>query len=187
MKKVVKHTVDKIEYDCDICGKQQFSDRDYSADEQLQRCIICGKFVCPNCRESYGEYYCLNCSSLLDEISNQQLMSEQEDREQLSHERRRPTIICLCGSTRFQNAFMSEYAKLSEQGNIVLTVSKLIPQHEDISPELDKMRKWLHFRKIDLADEVMILNVGGYIGESTRSELEYAKQHGKTIKYLEAI
>ena len=80
---------------------------------------------------------------------------------------------------------MSEYARLSEQGNIVLTVSKLIPQHEDIEPRLDKMRKWLHFRKIDLADEVLILNVGGYIGESTKGELEYARQHGKTIKFLE--
>jgi hypothetical protein len=98
---------------------------------------------------------------------------------------KKPKIVCLCGSTRFQSAFMSEYARLSEQGNIVLTVSKLIPQHEDIEPRLDKMRKWLHFRKIDLADEVLILNVGGYIGESTKGELEYARQHGKTIKFLE--
>ena len=43
----------------------------------------------------------------------------------------------------------------------------------------------LHKRKIDLADEILVLNVGGYIGESTRSEIEYAKAHNKTIRYLE--
>jgi hypothetical protein len=42
----------------------------------------------------------------------------------------------------------------------------------------------LHKRKIDLADEVMVLNVGGYIGDSTRSEIEYAVKTGKTVKYL---
>lgn len=44
----------------------------------------------------------------------------------------------------------------------------------------------LHKRKIDLADEVLVLNVGGYIGDSTRSEIEYAKVHGKPVKYLES-
>ena len=44
----------------------------------------------------------------------------------------------------------------------------------------------LHKRKIDLADEVFVLNVGGYIGSSTRSEIEYAEAHGKPVTYLEA-
>ena len=43
----------------------------------------------------------------------------------------------------------------------------------------------LHKRKIDLADDVLILNVGGYIGESTRSELNYARAHGKPVRFLE--
>ena len=43
----------------------------------------------------------------------------------------------------------------------------------------------LHLRKIDLADEVMVLNVGGYIGDSTRREIEYANAHGKPVRYLE--
>ena len=43
----------------------------------------------------------------------------------------------------------------------------------------------MHKRKIDMADEIFVINVGGYIGESTRSEIEYAKAHGKKIRYLE--
>ncbi len=51
---------------------------------------------------------------------------------------------------------------------------------QDVADRLDE----LHLRKIDLADEVFILNVGGYIGESTRKEIEYAQRQGKPIKYL---
>ena len=43
----------------------------------------------------------------------------------------------------------------------------------------------MHKRKIDMADEIFVINVGGYIGDSTRSEIEYAKAHGKKVKYLE--
>ena len=45
----------------------------------------------------------------------------------------------------------------------------------------------IHKRKIDMADEIFVINVDGYIGESTRSEIEYAKQNGKVINYLENI
>ncbi len=45
----------------------------------------------------------------------------------------------------------------------------------------------LHKRKIDLADEALILNVGGYIGESTRSELEYAQAHSKRVRFWEPV
>jgi len=74
-------------------------------------------------------------------------------------------------------------------GKIVLTIgcnTHDIARSEELKsykPMLDK----LHIRKIDLADEVLILNVGGYIGESTRSELKYAVEHGKTVAYLEEI
>ena len=52
---------------------------------------------------------------------------------------------------------------------------------QDVADMLDE----LHLRKIDLADTVWILNVGGYIGESTRKELEYAQRIGKRILFLE--
>jgi len=100
----------------------------------------------------------------------------------------KPKIVCLCGSGRFKDAF--EQAEFDEtlKGNIVLTIgcnTKDIARTGDLShykPMLDE----LHLRKIDLADEVLILNVGGYIGESTKRELEYARQHNKEIRFLEA-
>ena len=103
-------------------------------------------------------------------------------------------VICLCGSTRFTNEMMQltwEYAKLG-----VLALGWLVrPLHEGETQDHHLAEKegvaelfdTLHFRKIDLADEVLILNVGGYIGESTRSELEYALVHGKKVRYLNPV
>lgn len=96
----------------------------------------------------------------------------------------RPTIVCLCGSTRFVDTFVQAYADETDAGRIVLSVGRFKPVHgwdEKKKAELDE----LHLRKIDLADEVLILNVGGYIGESTRHELDYAKRIGKTVRFLE--
>jgi hypothetical protein len=107
----------------------------------------------------------------------------------------RPKVICLCGSTRFYDQFQeSNYAE-TMKGNVVLSVgfyphAKAKHGHgEGIGHDsLEKIKlDELHKRKIDLADEVLILNVGGYIGESTRSEINYAVAHGKPVKYLEPI
>ena len=94
-------------------------------------------------------------------------------------------VICLCGSTRFKQAFHEAYAKLSDEGSIVLSVSRLDPQHEAVCEAQDIIRHKLHLRKIELADEILVLNVGGYIGESTRNEIDHAKFLGKPILYLE--
>jgi len=99
----------------------------------------------------------------------------------------RPTIVCLCGSGRFKAAF--EQAEFDETlaGRIVLTIgcnTKDIARDVDwrhVKPMLDE----LHLRKVDLADEVLVLNVGGYIGESTAREVAYAVAAGKTMRYLE--
>lgn len=108
------------------------------------------------------------------------------------HADERPTIVCLCGSTKFMAAFKKANLDFTLSGQIVLTVGadksdlELLQEGtltEDIKVRLDE----LHKRKIDLADEVFVLNVGGYIGESTRSEIEYAKLHEKPIRYLEAL
>lgn len=105
-----------------------------------------------------------------------------------------PTIVCLCGSTRFMDAFFEVGWQETLAGKIVLSVG--VCKHtecmdggghgaEFLGPEVVTALDELHFRKIDLADEVLILNVGGYIGESTRNELEYAQKMGKPIRYLE--
>lgn len=104
----------------------------------------------------------------------------------------RPTIVVLCGSTRFGEAFRAANLAETVAGRIVLSIGCDTKSDTELAEagdvdftalktELDD----LHKRKIDLADEVLVLNVGGYVGESTRSEVEYAAQRRKPIRWLE--
>ncbi len=105
----------------------------------------------------------------------------------------RPAIVCLCGSTRFTDIMLVKQWELRKQGCIVLSWCALpdsyfqgedkahIGDQEGVRKIVDE----LHLRKIDLADEVLILNVGGYIGESTQRELDYARSKGKKVSFLE--
>ena len=98
----------------------------------------------------------------------------------------RPTIVCLCGSTRFQEEFEAAQAALTDRGRIVLSVGRF--GHKDgldMDGEHKKMLDDLHKRKIDLADVVFVINPGGYIGESTKSEIEYAKLTNTPVEYME--
>jgi len=100
---------------------------------------------------------------------------------------RRPTVVCFCGSVRFIADFRS-MAKIEEHnGNIVLSFE---PGPSDIeTTALHAARKErldeLHLRRIDLCDEILVINVNGYVGESTLREIDYAKAHGKGVRYLE--
>jgi hypothetical protein len=99
----------------------------------------------------------------------------------------KPKIICLCGSTRFKDQFEKANRILTMKGIIVLSVgvfghSDMVPLSESEKNMLDE----LHRRKIDLADEILVLNVGGYIGSSTSSEIDYAIEHKKPVTYLES-
>jgi hypothetical protein len=106
---------------------------------------------------------------------------------------KQPTIVCLCGSTRFSEAFHDANLRETLDGKIVLTIgcdmrsdAELFADKNEIELKLIKARlDVLHLRKIDLADEVLILNVDGYVGESTRRELEYARAEGKRVRWLE--
>jgi hypothetical protein len=101
-----------------------------------------------------------------------------------------PTITVLCGSTRFYDEFQRANYDLTMAGHIVLSVGFYphAPQaHGEgvgCTPEQKVALDELHKRKIDLADEVLVLNPGGYIGESTRSEIDYATATGKQVRYL---
>jgi len=102
----------------------------------------------------------------------------------------RPEIVCLCGSTRFMDWFNEVGWLLTMEGKIVLSVGvskHLPPDHggEAMGPEVAARLDELHLRKIDLADRIFVLNVDGYIGESTRREIEYATAHDKPVTYLE--
>jgi len=96
-------------------------------------------------------------------------------------------IITLCGSTKFKDEFIAQQKRLTLEGNIVISVGLFGHSGDDeewteqTKPMLDDMHK----RKIDLADEIFVINVGGYIGSSTRSEIDYAILTNKPVKYLE--
>jgi hypothetical protein len=95
-------------------------------------------------------------------------------------------IITLCGSTKFKDEFIAEQKRLTLEGNIVISVG-LFGHSGDEDVWLEKTKMMLddmHKRKIDLADEIFVINVGGYIGLSTRGEIEYALKIGKTVRYM---
>ncbi|WP_324729451.1 hypothetical protein VO178_02445 [Lysinibacillus fusiformis] len=94
-------------------------------------------------------------------------------------------IITLCGSTKFKEDFELINRNLTLEGNIVLSVGVFEHSNkESITTEQKAKLDDLHKKKIDLSDEIYVINVGGYIGESTASEIEYAKKMKKGIKYL---
>ena len=98
-----------------------------------------------------------------------------------------PEIVCLCGSTRFEETYREENERLTREGKIVLSVG--VFGHADDGPDLSEDEKAaldeLHERKIDLADRVHVINVDGYVGDSTRSEIAYARAHDVPITWLE--
>ena len=103
-------------------------------------------------------------------------------------------VITLCGSTRFKDAFMEVQKQLTLDGNIVISVGLFghsgdnevwEGMDEDTLTKTKLMLDDMHKRKIDMSDGIYVINVGGYIGDSTRSEIEYAKRTGKDIQYLE--
>ena len=108
----------------------------------------------------------------------------------------RPHVVCLCGSTRFYELFQQYNFQRTMLGQIVLSVGfyphadafagrQLHGEDVGVTAEQKQQLDELHKRKIDLADEVLILNKDGYIGNSTRGELMYAWRHGKEITFLE--
>ena len=103
-------------------------------------------------------------------------------------------VITLCGSTRFKDEFMEANKRLTLQGNIVISVGLFghsgdnevwENMDEGTLTKTKEMLDDIHKRKIDMADEIFVINVKGYIGDSTRSEIEYALKHNKVVRYLE--
>jgi len=107
----------------------------------------------------------------------------------------RPKVICLCGSTRFTREMLIKQWEFTKQGYIVLSWCALpddyyegdekahIGDQEGVKKLVDEVHK----RKIDISDEVFVINIGGYIGDSTRSEIDYAIAHNKPVNYLEPL
>jgi hypothetical protein len=112
-----------------------------------------------------------------------------------AQEKARPVIVCLCGSTRFWRTFQEAGLKETLAGRIVLSIGAASGTDDDHfgnlpREEYDRVKEMLdqlHLRKIDLADEVLILNVDGYVGPSTSRELAYARGLGKTVRFWEEV
>lgn len=96
-------------------------------------------------------------------------------------------VITLCGSTRFKEAFLEAQKRLTLQGYIVISVGLFGHSGDDEvwTEGTKEMLDDMHKRKIDMADEIYVINVGGYIGKSTKSEIKYAIKTGKKVNYLE--
>ena len=96
-------------------------------------------------------------------------------------------IITLCGSTKFKTQFLEQAKRLTLLGDIVLMPHVFMHDGDFISDEQKEKLDELHKQKIDLSDGILVLNINGYIGNSTKSEIKYAKKHDKTIMYLEEV
>ncbi len=103
-----------------------------------------------------------------------------------------PRVVTLCGSTRFMEAFHEAGWSETLKGHIVLSVGvskHLPPDHggESLGQSVVEMLDELHWRKIDMSDEVLVLNIGGYVGHSTGREIAYAESIGVPIRYIEPL
>lgn len=108
----------------------------------------------------------------------------------------KPKIICICGSTRFADLHAIKRWEFEKDGKAICLMINYLPSwyvkihgwnepdHLGEQVENKKILDELHLRKIDLADEVFVINKDSYIGESTRREIEYAKAKGKPVRYL---
>ena len=96
-------------------------------------------------------------------------------------------VITLCGSTRFKEQFLEAQKRLALEGCIVLSVGLFghSGDEEVWQPGMKEMLDDMHLQKIDMSDGIYVINVGGYIGESTGREIAYAEKSGKIIKYFE--
>ena len=107
---------------------------------------------------------------------------------QIENNLMQPKIVTLCGSTKFKEEFFKANERLTLSGYIVLSVGFFM--HSDsriIDAAVKEQLDELHKRKIDISDSILVLNVGGYIGESTQSEITYALSQGKDVEYLEPV
>lgn len=96
-------------------------------------------------------------------------------------------VVTLCGSTKFKDQFFEVQKKLTLQGYIVISVGLFGHSGDDEvwTEGTKEMLDDMHKRKIDMADEIFVINVNHYVGSSTSSEIEYALAHGKKVTYLE--
>jgi hypothetical protein len=97
----------------------------------------------------------------------------------------RPEIVCICGSTRFVAEMRAANRDLTFAGVIVVAPGEAGESEGVVAPEQKAVLDDLHLRKIDLADRVLVVNPGGYVGDSTRREIAYAHATGTPVSYTD--
>ena len=99
------------------------------------------------------------------------------------------SVITLCGSTKFKDDFIAVQKQLTLEGKIVLSLGLFghSGDNEIFNDGVKAMMDDMHRQRIDMSDEIFVINKGGYIGSSTKNEIEYATANGKKISYLEPI
>jgi hypothetical protein len=118
------------------------------------------------------------------------MMNRMEDQEAPQSAEGDAKVITLCGSTRFQADFVEVNQRLTLDGCVVISLGMFslpgLPDHDGATDdsELKKRLARVHLQKIRMADEVYIVDPGGYVGESTRREIAYAESLGKPVRYL---
>lgn len=93
-------------------------------------------------------------------------------------------IVTLCGSTKFKKEFIDTLRRLTLEGYIVLLPGVYAHSGDNLTSEDKLMLDDMHKRKIDMSDEIYVINKNDYIGDSTNSEIEYAKAQGKPVNYM---
>lgn len=101
----------------------------------------------------------------------------------------RPPIVCICGSSKFKDAFLEQQKRFTLEGNIVLSLEFFghLDKTINMAGPVKKMLDALYFRKVELADFIFVVNVGGYVGWSTQNEINWANVLGKPVYYLEPV
>ena len=95
-------------------------------------------------------------------------------------------VITLCGSTRFRDEYMEAQKRLTLEGNIVISVGLFGHSGDDEvwNEGTKEMLDDMHLSKIDMSDEIFVVNPGGYVGKSTSREIAYALSQGKKVGSL---
>jgi hypothetical protein len=94
-------------------------------------------------------------------------------------------VVAICGSMRFHLVMFEEQVRLAKQGVVaLLPVIEPINHEPELTPEEKEIYAKIHFKKIDMSDEILVVNLDDYIGYSTNKEIEYAQLTNKPIAYL---
>ena len=96
-------------------------------------------------------------------------------------------IVTLCGSLKFQKEMMTVAEKLALEGYCIITPVYSVSEKIEITKEQLIKLKDAHFKRIELSDAILVVNINNYIGESTNLEIDYTKKGKEIIYYTDLI